>query len=139
MKKKAIGYYISLAACALAVISAILYGVLFPGIQYKEPVFDVRVCIIMAAAGVVGAVLLVLDDKLGIPAAGFSPAVLCVASGISFLMFIRMVIWPIADTIYGIEPFPQFTQLVICAVLFVVTLIVSEVVLYMKKFRTSKA
>ena len=133
MKTKALGYYISFAACVLAVVSAICYGVLFPGIEYKEQVFDVRICIILAAAGVIGAVLLVLGERT----AGFAPAVLCLASGISIMMFIKMVIWPIADTVYGIEPFPQFTQLVICAVLIAVTLLVSEVVLYLKKYRTN--
>ena len=135
MKTKALGYYISFAACVLAVASAICYGVLFPGIEYKEPVFDVRICVILAAAGVIGAVLLLLGERT----AGFAPAVLCVASSISIMMFIKMVIWPIADTVYGIEPFPQFTQLVICAVLIAATLLVSEVVLYMKKYRIKKA
>ena len=133
MKTKAPGYFISFAACVLALASAICYGVLFPGIEYKEQVFDVRICIILAAAGVIGAVLLLLGERT----AGFAPAVLCVASGISIMMFISMVIWPIADTIYGIEPFPQFTQLVICAAMIAATLLVSEVVLYMKKYRTN--
>lgn len=135
MKTKALGYFISCAACVLAVVSAICYGVLFPGIEYKEQVFDVRICIILAAAGVVGAVLLVVGDMIGKPTAGFAPAVLCVASGVSIMMFIRMVIWPISDTIVGIEPFPQFTQLVICAALIAATLLVSEVALYLKKYR----
>ena len=137
MKTKALGYYISFAPCVLSVAAAICYGVLFPGIEYKEQVFDVRICVILAAAGVVGAALLVLGDKLGMPLAGFAPAVLCVASGISIMMFISMVIWPIADTVYGIEPFPQFTQLVICAVLIAATLLCSEVALYLKKYRTN--
>ena len=135
MKTKALGYFISFVPCVLAVVSAICYGVLFPGIEYKEQVFDVRICIILAAAGVIGAVLLLLGERT----AGFAPAVLCVASGISVMMFIKMVIWPIADTVYGIEPFPQFTQLVICAVLIAATLLISEVVLYMKKYRIKKA
>ena len=135
MKTKAPGYFISLVACVLSVASAICYGVLFRGIQYKEPVFDVRICVILAAAGIIGAALLLLGERT----AGFAPAVLCLASGISILMFVKMVIWPIADTIYGIEPFPQFTQLVTCAVLIAVTLLVSEVVLYMKKYQTKQA
>ena len=135
MKTKAPGYFISFAACVLAVVSAICYGVLFSGIEYKEPVFDLKICIILAAAGVIGAVLLVLGERT----AGFAPAVLCLASGMSIMMFIKMVIWPISDTIVGIEPFPQFTQLVTCAVLIAATLLVSEVVLYLKKYRIKKA
>ena len=133
MKTKAPGFFVSLAA--LAVVTAIVYGVLFSAIEYKEPVFDVKISIILAAAGVIAAVLLFINEKT----AGFAPAVLCLASGISLMLFVRMVIWPVADTIYGIEPFPQFGQLVTCAVLILVTLVVSEVVLYMKKYRTEKA
>ena len=129
--EKAPGYFISLFACVMAVVSAICYGVLFRGIEYKEPVFDVRICVILAVIGIVGAVLLLMGERT----AGFAPAILCLGSGISIMMFVKMVIWPVADTIYGIEPFPPFNQLVTCAVLLVVTLIVSEVVLYMKKYR----
>ena len=130
-RAKALGYFVSLAACALAVVSAICYGVLFRTIEYKEPVFNITICIILAVAGVAGAALLLADQRT----AGFAPALLCLGSGISFLMYVKMVIWPIADTIYGIEPFPQFTQLVVCFVLMVVTFIVSEAALYMKKFK----
>lgn len=128
---KAPGYFVSFGASVLAIATAVCYGVLFSGIEYKEPVFDMMICVIMAAAGVAGAVLLLLGKKF----AGFGPALLSLASGISLLMFVKMVIWPVADTIYGIEPFPQFTQLVICAVMFVVSLVVSEVALYMKKYK----
>lgn len=130
-QKRAIGYFIALAACVLAVVSAVCYGVLFRGIEYKEPVFDITICILLAVAGVAGAVLLFVSERT----AGFAPALLCLASGISFLMFIKMVIWPISDTIVGIEPFPQFTQIIVCAVLLVVTLVVSEAALYMKKYK----
>lgn len=130
-RAKAPGYFVSLAGSVLAVVSAVCYGVLFSGITYKEPVFNSAICIILAAAGVAGAVLVLVKENT----AGFAPALLCLASGISFLMFIKMVIWPIADTIYGIEPFPQFTQIVVCAVLLVLTLVVSEAALYMKKYK----
>lgn len=133
--KKAPGFYVSLIACVLALVSAICYGVLFPGIEYKEPVFDINICILVAGAGVIGAALLLINQKT----AGFAPAVLALGSGVSIMMFVKMVIWPVADTIYGIEPFPQFTQLVICAVLLFVTFIVSEVALYMKKYTLTEA
>lgn len=133
--KKAPGFYVSLIACVLAVVSAICYGVLFPGIEYKEPVFDINISILVAGAGVIGAALMLINQKT----AGFAPAVLALGSGVSIMMFVKMVIWPVADTIYGIEPFPQFTQLVICAVLLFVTFIVSEVALYMKKYTGTEA
>lgn len=53
------------------------------------------------------------------------------------MLFIKIAIWPVSDTIYGIEPFPAFTQLVVCAALLTATLVVSEVVLYMKKYRSA--
>ena len=58
--KKAAGFYVTLFSCILAIASAICYGVLFKGIEYKEPVFDVRICVIMAAVGIVAAVLLLV-------------------------------------------------------------------------------
>jgi hypothetical protein len=129
--KKAVGFYVTLISCVLAVVAAVCYGVIFQGIQYKESVFDIRICIILAAAGILGAALLLVGEQT----AGFAPALLCLGSGISFMLFIQIAIWPVSDTIYGIEPFPQFTQLVFCAVLLVVTLVVSEVALYMRKYR----
>ena len=115
----------------LAVAAAICYGVIFPSIEYKEQVFDMRICIILAAAGVIAAVLLLAGEKT----AGFAPALLCLGSGISLMLFINIAIWPVSDTIYGIEPFPQITQLVVCAALIVAALLVGEIALYLKKYR----
>ena len=131
--KKAPGYIVAMFSCVLAIVSTICYGVLFQKIEYKEPVFDVRICVILAVAGIAAAVLLLAGERT----AGFAPAVLCLGSGVAVMMFVKMIIWPVADTVYGIEPFPQFTQLVTCAVLFVVTLVASEVVLYMKKYQSN--
>lgn len=128
---KAPGYFVTLAASVLAVVAAVCYGILFKDIAYKEPVFDIMICVIVAGAGVIGLVLSVLGEKT----VGFAPAVLSLGTGVGFLMFAKMVIWPVADTIYGIEPFPQFTQLVICAVALILSFIVSEVALYMKKYK----
>lgn len=75
--KKAAGFYVTLFSCVLAIASAICYGVLFKGIEYKEPVFDVRICVIMAAVGIVSAVLVLLNERT----AGFAPALLCLGSG----------------------------------------------------------
>lgn len=127
----AIGFYFTAVSALLAVISAVCYAVLFSVIQYKEPVFNVMISILLVVGAIAAVVLLFVDKQF----AGFPPAILSLSSGISFLMFIKMVIWPISDTIYGIEPFPEFTQLIICAVLLVVTFIVSEVALYTKKFK----
>lgn len=134
-QKKAPGFFLTLISCVLALASAIAYGVLFRNIEYKEPVFDVMICILLAVVGVAGAVLLLVNKQT----AGFAPAVLCLGSGVAIMMFVKMVIWPVSDTIYGIEPFPQFTQLVICAVLLLLTFVASEVALYMKKYPADEA
>lgn len=56
--KKAPGFYAGMLACVLAIAAAVCYGVVFPGIEYKEQVFDIRICVIPAAAGILAAVLL---------------------------------------------------------------------------------
>lgn len=130
--KKASGFYMTFVCCALAIASAVCYGVFFKGIEYKEPVFDLRICVILAAAGVLSAVLLLVNQHT----AGFAPALLCLGSGISIMLFVKIAIWPVSDTVYGIEPFPAFTQLVVCAALLVVTLVASEIALYLKKYHS---
>ncbi len=132
-KKAAFGFFATLISSVLAIVSAICYGVIFKGIEYKEPVFNIQICIILAVIGVVAVVLLLINEHT----AGFAPALLCLGSGISIMMFVKMVIWPIADTIYGIEPFAEFNKLVMCAVLMLVTLVTAEVGLYAKKYRNA--
>ena len=129
--KKAPGFYAGMLACVLAIAAAVCYGVVFPGIEYKEQVFDIRICVILAAAGILAAVLLLAGERT----AGFAPALLCLGSGVALMLFINIAIWPVSDTIYGIEPFPQITQLVVCAALIDAALVVGEIALYLRKYR----
>lgn len=129
--KKAPGFYAGMLACVLAIAAAVCYGVVFPGIEYKEQVFDIRICVILAAAGILAAVLLLAGERT----AGFAPALLCLGSGVALMLFINIAIWPVSDTIYGIEPFPQITQLVVCAALIAAALVVGEIALYLGKYR----
>ena len=129
--KKAPGCYAGMLACVLAIAAAVCYGVVFPGIEYKEQVFDIRICVILAAAGILAAVLLLAGERT----AGFAPALLCLGSGVALMLFINIAIWPVSDTIYGIEPFPQITQLVVCAALIAAALVVGEIALYLRKYR----
>ena len=129
--KKAPGFYAGMLACVLAIAAAVCYGVVFPGIEYKEQVFDIRICVILAAAGILAAVLLLGGERT----AGFAPALLCLGSGVALMLFINIAIWPVSDTIYGIEPFPQITQLVVCAALIAAALVVGEIALYLRKYR----
>ena len=73
--KKAAGFYVTLFSCILAIASAICYGVLFKGIEYKEPVFDMRICVIMAAVGIVAAILLLVNERI------YTAGCLCRAAG----------------------------------------------------------
>ena len=129
--KKAPGFYAGMLACVLAIAAAVCYGVVFPGIEDKEQVFDIRICVILAAAGILAAVLLLAGERT----AGFAPALLCLGSGVALMLFINIAIWPVSDTIYGIEPFPQITQLVVCAALIAAALVVGEIALYLRKYR----
>ena len=129
--KKAPGFYAGMLACVLAIAAAVCYGVVFPGIEYKEQVFDIRICVILAAAGILAAVLLLAGERT----AGFAPALLCLGSGVALMLCINIAIWPVSDTIYGIEPFPQITQLVVCAALIAAALVVGEIALYLRKYR----
>lgn len=132
LKNKAAGFYAGLAAAVLCIASAAVYGATFSGIQYKEPIFDTSVCVLLAAAAVIAGVMLFVD-KL----APFAPVLLCAGSGIALMMYIHAIIWPVSDTIYGIEPFTHMTELIACAVLIVLSFLVSEVSLYMKKVKAA--
>ena len=80
--KKAPGFYAGMLACVLAIAAAVCYGVVFPGIEYKEQVFDIRICVILAAAGILAAVLLLAGERT----AGFAPALLCLGSGVALML-----------------------------------------------------
>lgn len=132
--KKAAGFYVGILASLLCIISAVMYQTQVSKMQYKEPIFNSNVTILLVAAGVI-AIALLLVNKL----AGFAPVVLCAGSGIAFLMAVRLIIWPIADTIYGIEPFGQINTLITCVALMVLSFLVAEVSLYLRKTKESKA
>lgn len=132
LQNKAAGFYVGLVAAALCVVSAVVYGITFSGIEYKEPIFDMTVCILLGVAAVVAAVVLFVDQL-----APYAPVLLCAGSGIALLMYVHVIIWPVSDTIYGIEPFTHMNELILCAVLIVLSFVISEVSLYMKKVKTS--
>lgn len=132
--KKAAGFYVGILAALLCIVSAVMYGTKVSKMQYKEPIFSSNVCLILGvAAGI--AIVMLLINKL----AGYAPVLLCAASGISFLMAVRLIIWPIADTIYGIEPFGQINDLFLCVGLMVGSFVISEIALYMKKTKEVKS
>jgi len=126
--KKSLGFYISISAVLLCIAAAITYGVCFRSISYKEPVFNLQICILLIVSACIS-VFLLINKKLE----NYAPVLICIGSGISFLMYIKMIIWPVSDTIYGIEPFPYMNELILCTILFLLSFIFSEVSLYMGK------
>lgn len=130
LQNKAAGFYAGLLAVVLCIVSAAAYGITFSGIQYKEPIFNATVCILLAVAAVVSAGMLFVDML-----APFAPVLLCAGSGIALLMYVHAIIWPVSDTIYGIEPFTHMSELILCAVLLVLSFVISEVSLYLKKVK----
>ena len=131
--KKALGFYVGIIAAVLCAVSAFMYGTKFSSITYKEKIYDSNICLLLGiTAGV--AIVMLLINKI----AAYAPVVLCAGSGIAFLMFIRMMIWPISDTLYGIEPFQHMNEIYICAALLVLSFLFSEISLYMKKTKEAK-
>ncbi len=127
-KKNPLGFNAVLVGSILCVVSAIAYGVMFSTIKYKEPLFDMNICILLVITAVVSlGMLFTAKTKV------YSSVPLCIGSGISLLMFLKMMIWPISDTAYGIEPFPQMSALITCMVAFVITFVIAEISLYTKK------
>ncbi len=132
--KKASGFYVGIIAAVLCIAAAVMYGMKFSSITYKETIYDSNVCLLLGiTAGV--AIIMLFINKI----AAYAPVVLCAGSGIACLMFVRLMIWPISDTIYGIEPFQHMNELYTCAVLLVLSFLFSEVSLYLKKTKEAKA
>lgn len=132
--KKASGFYVGLIAALLSIAAAFLYGSKFSTIAYKEPIYDSNICILLyAAAGI--SIVLLLINKVSF----FAPVVLCAGSGIAFFMYVHMIIWPVSDTIYGIEPFQHMDVLIQCAVLLVLSFVFAEISLYLKKTKAVKS
>lgn len=132
LQNKGAGFHAGLAAAILCAAAAAAYGVTFSKIEYKEPIFDSTVCVLLAVVAVIAAAMLFVA-KL----APFAPVVLCAGSGVALLMYIHVIIWPVSDTIYGIEPFTHMSELILCAVLLALSFVVSEVSLYLEKIKVS--
>ncbi len=126
--KKPIGFYAVLLSALLCVVTSAAYGIMFSTIKFKEPVFDINICILLVVVGVISGAM-VTQKKL----ARFASVPLCIGTGIALIMFGKMMIWPISDTVYGIEPFPQIASVIICMIAFVATFVVAEISLYTKK------
>ncbi len=122
------GFYVSILAALLCLASAILYSINFRGIDYSHgSLFSDAAFITLIAAAAVSIVMLFIKLE------NFAPVVLCIASGVSFLVYIHHMVWPIADIFTAIDPVSFVPELIVCGVLLLMSFILSEVSLYMKK------
>lgn len=131
--KKAAGFYVGMLAAILCIAAAAVYGTKFSTIAYKEPVFDSSIVTLLGVTAGVSIIMLLVNQL-----AAYAPVVLCLGTGISFFKYVKMIIWPVSDTIYGIEPFQHMDELITCTVLIVLALVFAEVSLYMKKTKPVK-
>jgi hypothetical protein len=128
--RRASGFYLALLAALLCLISAVLYSVFFAGVDYTHgALFSDTVFIALIAAAVLAVAMLFVRLE------GYAPVVLCLASGISLLVYIHRMVWPIADIFIAIDPVPFIPEMAICGALLLLSFVVAEVSLYRKKRR----
>lgn len=130
--KRAAGFYVVILAALLCLAAAIMYSVYFRGVNYSHgSLFSGQVFIGLTAAAVLSVVMLFVRLD------GYAPVVLCLASGLSCLVYIHRMVWPIADIFTAIDPVAFIPELITCGALLLVSFVVAEVSLYMKKRRVS--
>lgn len=127
-KKPAAGFYVTIIAALACLAAAIFYNQYFRGQVYKSgPLFSDLVFFGLIGAAVLAVVMLFVRLE------GFAPVVLCLASGLSLLMYIYLMVWPIADVFIAIDPVNFVPQLVTVGALLVGAFVLAEIALYMKK------
>ncbi|MEG2951520.1 MAG: hypothetical protein RR946_12550 [Clostridia bacterium] len=120
----------AIVAALLCLASAIVYSIYFRGVSYSHgSLFSDQVFIGLIAAAVVSVIMLFV--KLD----GYAPVVLCLASGLSCLVYIHRMVWPIADIFTAIDPVSFIPQLITCGVLLLSSFVLAEVSLYLKKHK----
>ncbi len=122
------GFYISILAALLCLASAIIYSINFRGINYSHgSLFSDAAFIWLITAAALSLIMLFIRLE------NFAPVVLCIASGLSLLVYIHHMVWPIADIFTAIDPVSFIPELILCGALLLISFILSEVSLYMKK------
>ena len=123
-----IGFYISILAAFFCLVSAIIYSVNFRGVNYSHgSLFSDVAFIWLISAAALSIIMLFIRLE------NFAPVVLCIASGLSLLVYIHHMVWPIADIFTAIDPVSFIPELILCGALLLISFILSEVSLYMKK------
>ncbi|MGI6238482.1 MAG: hypothetical protein ACOYI5_02525 [Christensenellales bacterium] len=126
--KRAAGFYVVILAALLCLASAIAYSVNFRGVSYTQgALFSDQVFIGLIAASVVSVIMLFVKLE------GFAPVVLCIVSGVSTLVYIHRMVWPISDIFVAIDPVPFVPELVTCGAMLLASFVLAEISLYMKK------
>ena len=122
------GFYISIVAALLCLVSAIIYSLNFRGVNYSHgSLFSDAAFIWLISASALSIIMLFIRLE------NFAPVILCIASGLSLLVYIHHMVWPIADIFTAIDPVSFVPQLILCGALLLISFILSEVSLYMKK------
>lgn len=122
------GFYVTALAALVCIVAALYYSTNFRGKVYTHgPLFNEYAFYGLIIAAVVAFLMLFMKLE------GFAPVVLCIASGISFLVFIYHMVWPIADVFTGIDTVVFLPQMITTGALLLGAFILSEIALYMKK------
>lgn len=120
---KAAGFYVTVAAAVLALVTAIVYQVSYSANQYYSSTIFIAFLVALPAAAVL--VLLKLDN--------FAPAALAAATGVGTLAFVYAMYYDVSVVMVGIDKSSFDPAFILCAVLMLVSFLLSEVALYMKK------
>lgn len=124
------GFYITILAALACLASAVFYSLYFRGKVYTHgALFNDWAFYGLLAATLLAFVLLFARLE------GFAPVLLCIASGLSLLVYIYHMVWPIADVFIAIDPVSFVPQMVIVGALLLGAFVLSELALYMKKRR----
>lgn len=128
--RPAAGFYVTILAALTCLASAAFYSMYFRGKVYTHgPLYNDLIFYGLIASAVVGLVMLFFRMD------GFAPVILCIASGLSLLVYIYHMVWPIADVFIAIDPVTFIPQMVICGALLLSSFILAETALYLKKRR----
>ena len=126
--KPTYGFYVTILAALACLASAVFYSVYFRGRVYTHgPLFNEPVFYGLIAAAVVCLVMLFVKME------GFAPVILCLASGLSLLVYVYHMVWPIADVFIAIDPVTFVPEMAICGALLLCAFILAEIALYMRK------
>lgn len=120
-KNKNYGFYVTLAAAVLAIVTDIVYSV-----NYGQSMYMSWVGFVMLLIGVVGTIVLVLLKQTR-----FAPTAMMFFAFIGTLFFIYYMYFFISSALTGIQYAGLPPQFLATAILFIITLVVSVAAVFM--------